>query len=135
VTVADYPPAVLAAAEKAIIEAATDFGHDDLVAGSFREFARAALEAAAPLLAEAWGVKPPPSALELERSAARARARSVACPLCGSAAGEMCRTVESRGLARAGYTLSAIHAARKWAALAAGDIPEVPREAEEDKGS
>jgi hypothetical protein len=51
--VPDYPPSVLAAAESAIIEAATDFGHDDLVAGSSRKFARAALDATAPLLAEA----------------------------------------------------------------------------------
>ena len=50
---ADIPASVLAAAERAIIKAATDFGHDDLVAGSSRQFARAALDAAAPLLAEA----------------------------------------------------------------------------------
>lgn len=49
----DIPASAIAAAEKAIIGAASDFGHDDIVAGSFREFARAALDAAAPVLAEA----------------------------------------------------------------------------------
>jgi hypothetical protein len=49
--VTELPESALIAAEKAIIDAAADFGHDDLVAGSFREFARAALEAAAPVLA------------------------------------------------------------------------------------
>lgn len=51
----DAPASALAAAESAIIEAATDFGHDDILCGSSRQFARAALEAASPLLAEAWG--------------------------------------------------------------------------------
>jgi hypothetical protein len=44
------PKFAVEAAEHAIIQAAADFGHDDLVAGSAREFARAALEAALPLI-------------------------------------------------------------------------------------
>jgi hypothetical protein len=52
----DVPATSLAAAEAAIIKAASDFGHDDMVCGSSRALARAALEAAAPLLAEAWNL-------------------------------------------------------------------------------
>jgi hypothetical protein len=47
----DYPASALAAAERAIIEAATDFGQDNIVAGPSCDLARAALEAAAPILA------------------------------------------------------------------------------------
>ena len=51
----DCPPSALAAAQLAIIGAATDFGmgdgRDQHVAGSARQFARAALEAAAPSMA------------------------------------------------------------------------------------
>jgi hypothetical protein len=50
--VPDIPPASLAAAEYAIIGAATDFGQDNIVAGPSCDLARAALEAAAPILAE-----------------------------------------------------------------------------------
>ena len=113
----DIPATALVAAAEAIMTAANL--HEIPERFEARNLARAALEAAAPLLAEAWGVKPPPSALELERAAARALARSVACPSCGAAAGEMCRTMESRTAGVAGYTQSAIHAARKRAALAA----------------
>ena len=52
----EIPGAALAVAEYAIIETAADFGHGDMVCGSSRDLARAALEAAAPLLAEAWGI-------------------------------------------------------------------------------
>lgn len=47
----DVPQEALSLAEVAIIKAATDFG-TETVCGSSREFARAALEAAAPVLAE-----------------------------------------------------------------------------------
>jgi hypothetical protein len=54
---ADLPAAALSAAEVAIINAAVDFGQDDIVAGSSRVLAKAALEAAAPILAKAWGAQ------------------------------------------------------------------------------
>ena len=53
----DIPAPALDAAERAIIEAATDFGHDDIVAGPSGDLARAALEAAVPILAEAVAQK------------------------------------------------------------------------------
>jgi hypothetical protein len=50
--VPDIPKAAVDAAERAIIEAATDFGQDNIVAGSSCDLARVALGAAAPILAE-----------------------------------------------------------------------------------
>jgi hypothetical protein len=50
--VADYPQAALAAAERALIVAAADFG-TDVIAGTPPVLARAALDAAAPLIAAA----------------------------------------------------------------------------------
>ena len=52
----DNPPEVLAAVERALIVAATDFG-TDVITGSSATFARAALDAAAPLLAESVAEK------------------------------------------------------------------------------
>jgi hypothetical protein len=50
--VPNYAPEILAAAERALTVAAADFGHGDYIAGSCADLARAALDAAAPLLAE-----------------------------------------------------------------------------------
>jgi hypothetical protein len=51
--VPDIRPDILDAAEEAIIRAASDFSRDDIKERSSRKLARAALTAAAPLLAEA----------------------------------------------------------------------------------
>jgi hypothetical protein len=86
------PPAAFAAAEQAIIEAATDFGHDDLVCGSFREFARAALEAAAPLLAEARGAFECQPLRAAKPAATRDERARIACRRCGAGPGLQCVT-------------------------------------------
>jgi hypothetical protein len=73
---AEIPAAALTAAERAIIEAATDFGQDDIVAGSSRNLARAALEAAAPVLAETIAQKILLHMQEHDKSADPASARA-----------------------------------------------------------
>jgi hypothetical protein len=77
---------------------------------TWRDFAgdaRADLEAAAPLLAEAWGVTEP------QAGSYQSAVQSIPCPSCGARAGEACRTAFIG------------HAARKRALAAARDVPEV----------
>jgi len=65
---ADVPESAVAPAVQAVLLAADDYGHDDIVSGSAERLARAALEAAAPLLAEAWGVADSENMRELIRA-------------------------------------------------------------------
>jgi hypothetical protein len=85
--VPDIPAASLAAAERAIIEAATDFGQDNIVAGPSSVFARAALEAAAPILAEAWG-----ATSGRKPGATRDPRARISCRRCGAQPGRHCVT-------------------------------------------
>ena len=132
VIVPDIPEEAVTRAAEAITLAANHFEAGETESSAVR-FARAALEAAAPVLAGAWGVRLPrpesPSAL------ARKAHRAVACPSCGAGQGELCVTTGRRNPAtRIGYTLSYSHAARRRLAAGylagpesrAGDDEEAP---------
>lgn len=103
----DIPPAAILAAAAAIereLMSGTDYS---MAADSDEALARVALEAAAPILAAAWGVTGPLS---------KEQVRSVACPSCGAGAGEQCR-VQSYGVSRTWPTIK-LHAGRRHAAAA-----------------
>jgi len=180
----DIPESATAAAAEAITFAANHFEAGEAESSALR-FARAALEAAAPILAEAcatailahmeahdkatipsvrrawrrhFGIAARVAAGAFDtredqlRMAAEAigrgdwvrcdipevpripppgsdrGARIVACPSCGAPAGGMCRTMTQRTPGVPGYEMSWSHAARKRAAVAARDIPEVSRD-------
>ena len=105
----DIPPAAIAAAESAIRDAFPgEFGKPGMPEPD--ALARAALEAAAPLLAEAWGVT------GNEREARKRRAAELCRPLME------CSTEDLRD------ALIVIGAAKRKRLRAALGIPEVPRE-------
>ena len=105
----DIPGPALAAAAQALNEAHAKRGWNKPAPWWAAEVAASMLEAAAPLLAEAWGVTEP------QAGSYQSAVQSIPCPSCGARAGEACRT------AFVG------HAARKRALAAARDVPEVPR--------
>lgn len=99
---------------KAAVDAASDAIEQALAlrpGTSDEALARAALEAAAPILAEAWGVKP-------KRARGSRPAKRVACPRCGAGSGEDCRSANNWP--------TNPHKARAQAALRAGLLPLRP---------
>ena len=91
----DYPPSVLAAAESAI--------RDELKSSREVEpdrLARAALDVAAPLLAEAWGVA------ERKPGGTRDPRARIPCRRCGAEPGQQCVT-------SSGTTAPVVHAERR----------------------
>jgi len=108
---ADIPQAAITAAASAIereLMGGTSYG---FAMASDEALARVALEAAAPILAEAWGVKP-------KRARGPRPAKRVACPRCGEGSGEDCRSANNWP--------TSPHKARAQAALRAGLFPLHP---------